>query len=177
MMAEYNLHYFIIFVHSQQIDFAELPFKQTVIKGLAIFKELIFSLACYLLIKFKNYISFFRWVIIVMRKEVPGDWTLYKQQYWERGEDTMPTKIEDVTLYSVPEVSHMLDVPTVSIHNYIKQGYLHTQKVMGRHVIVEEELRDFFKKLSLIQTIYWPAFARIMKGDSTFIPPSVSRPL
>lgn len=66
----------------------------------------------------------------------------------------MPTKIEDVTLYSVPEVSHMLDVTTLSIQNYIKQGYLHTQKVRGRHVIVEEELRDFFKKLSLIQTIY-----------------------
>ena len=66
----------------------------------------------------------------------------------------MPTTIEDVTLYSVPEVSHMLDVTTGSIQNYINQGYLNTEKVMGRWVIVEEELRDFFKKLSLIQTIY-----------------------
>ena len=60
----------------------------------------------------------------------------------------MPTKIEDVTLYSVPEVSYMLNVTTVSVRNYIKQGYLNGQKVMGRWVVVEEELRDFFKKLS-----------------------------
>ena len=66
----------------------------------------------------------------------------------------MPTKIEDVTLYSVPEVSHMLDVTTGSIQNYIDQGYLNTQKVMGRWVVVEEELGNFFGKLSLIQTIY-----------------------
>ena len=66
----------------------------------------------------------------------------------------MPTTIEDVTVYSVPEVSHMVDLTTVSIQNYINQGYLNTQKVMGSRVIVEEELRDFFEKLSLIQTIY-----------------------
>ena len=60
----------------------------------------------------------------------------------------MPTKIEDVTLYSVPEVSHMLNVTTASIRNYIKQGYLNGQKVMGRWVVVEEELEDFFNKLS-----------------------------
>ena len=60
----------------------------------------------------------------------------------------MLTKIEDVTLYSVPEVSHLLNVTTVSVRNYIKQGYLNGQKVMGRWVVVEEELRDFFKKLS-----------------------------
>ena len=66
----------------------------------------------------------------------------------------MPTKIEDVTVYSVPEVSHMVDLTTVSIQNYINQGYLNTQKVMGSPVIAEKELRDFFEKLSLIQTIY-----------------------
>jgi hypothetical protein len=66
----------------------------------------------------------------------------------------MPTQIEDVTVYSVPEVSHLVDVTTDSIQNYINQGYLNTQKVMGSRVIVEEELRDFFEKLSLIQTIY-----------------------
>ena len=60
----------------------------------------------------------------------------------------MPTKIEDVILYSVPEVSQMLNVTTVSIRNYIKKGYLNGQKVMGRWVVVEEELEDFFKKLS-----------------------------
>jgi predicted site-specific integrase-resolvase len=60
----------------------------------------------------------------------------------------MPTIIEDVTLYSVPEVSKMLNVTTVSIRNYIKKGYLNGQKVMGRWVVLEEELEDFMNKLS-----------------------------
>ena len=60
----------------------------------------------------------------------------------------MPTIIEDVTLYSVPEVSKMLNVTTVSIRNYIKKGYLNGQKVMGRWVVLEEELQDFMNKLS-----------------------------
>jgi predicted site-specific integrase-resolvase len=60
----------------------------------------------------------------------------------------MPTIIEDVTLYSVPEVSEMLNVTTVSIRNYIKKGYLNGQKVMGRWVVLEEELEDFMNKLS-----------------------------
>ncbi len=60
----------------------------------------------------------------------------------------MPTTVEGLTLYSMPEVSHMLNVTTVSIRNYIKQGYLNGQKVMGRWVVLEEELEDFFKKLS-----------------------------
>ena len=66
----------------------------------------------------------------------------------------MPTRIENATLYSVPEVSHMLDLTCGSIQNYINQGYLNTEKVMGRRVVAEEELRNFFEKLSLIQTIY-----------------------
>ena len=54
----------------------------------------------------------------------------------------MPSTIEDVTVYSVPEVSHMVDLTTVSIQNYINQGYLNTQKVMGRWVVVEQELKN-----------------------------------
>ena len=60
----------------------------------------------------------------------------------------MPTIIEDVTLYSVPEVSQMLNVTTVSIRNYIKKGYLNGQKVMGRWVVLEEELQEFMSNLS-----------------------------
>ena len=59
----------------------------------------------------------------------------------------MPTNIKNATLYSVPEVSHMLNVTTVSIRNYIKQGYLNGQKVMGRWVVVEEELNEFLNRL------------------------------
>ena len=61
----------------------------------------------------------------------------------------MPTTIKDVTLYSVFDLSEMLNVTTVSIRNYIKQGHLKGQKVMGRWFVSEEDLEAFLKKLSL----------------------------
>ena len=60
----------------------------------------------------------------------------------------MPTSIEDVTLYSVPEIARMLNVTTVSIRNYINRDYLKGQKVMGRWFVSEGELRDFLQGLS-----------------------------
>mgnify|MGYP001828779883 CR=1 FL=1 len=60
----------------------------------------------------------------------------------------MPTTIEDVTLYSVPDLSRMLNVTSVSIRNYIKQGHLKGQKVMGRWFVSEQEVSDFLKALS-----------------------------
>ncbi len=60
----------------------------------------------------------------------------------------MPTTIEDVTLYSVPDLSQMLNVTTVSVRNYIKQGHLKGQKVMGRWFVSEEEVREFLETLS-----------------------------
>lgn len=59
----------------------------------------------------------------------------------------MPIKIKDMTLYSVPEVSQKLNVTTVTIRNYLRQGKLKGQKVMGRWFISEEDLVEFFKKL------------------------------
>lgn len=60
----------------------------------------------------------------------------------------MPVQIQNTNLYSVTELSHMLNVTTVSIRNYIKQGHLKGQKVMGRWFVLEEELQDFFSKLT-----------------------------
>lgn len=59
----------------------------------------------------------------------------------------MPINIKDMTLYSVPEVSQKLNVTTVTIRNYLRQGKLKGQKVMGRWFISEEDLVEFFKKL------------------------------
>ena len=62
----------------------------------------------------------------------------------------MPIKIENVDLYSISEVSQMLNVTTVSIRNYIKQGYLKGQKVMGRWVVLEEDLSNFLRNSNAI---------------------------
>ena len=66
----------------------------------------------------------------------------------ERGRNVMPVTIQNVKLYSVPDVSQILNVTTVSIRNYIKQGHLKGQKVMGRWFVSEEELSNFLKALS-----------------------------
>ena len=60
----------------------------------------------------------------------------------------MPTTIDDVTVYSVPDLSEMLNVTTVSVRNYIKQGHLKGQKVMGRWFVSEQEVSEFLKTLS-----------------------------
>jgi predicted site-specific integrase-resolvase len=60
----------------------------------------------------------------------------------------MPTTIEDVTVYSVTDVSQMLNVTTVSVRNYIKQGHLKGQKVMGRWFVSEDEVSAFLKALA-----------------------------
>ena len=56
----------------------------------------------------------------------------------------MPTKIRDITLYSVSEVSQKLEVTPVTIWKYLKQGKLRGQKKMGKWFISEEDLIDFF---------------------------------
>ena len=60
----------------------------------------------------------------------------------------MPTKIEEITLYSVPELSRIMNVTTMSIRNYIRQGHLKGQKLTGRWFVTEEEFKEFFNKLS-----------------------------
>ena len=61
----------------------------------------------------------------------------------------MPAKIKDLTLYSVLDLAEMLNVTTVSIRNYIKQGHLNGQKIMGRWFVSDKDLEDFLKKLTL----------------------------
>ena len=59
----------------------------------------------------------------------------------------MPTTIKDKTLYSVPELSQKLNVTTVTIRNYLKQGKLKGQKVMGRWFILDDDIVEFFIEL------------------------------
>ena len=59
----------------------------------------------------------------------------------------MPTTIREKTLYSVPELSQKLNVTTVTIRNYLKQGKLKGQKVMGRWFILGDDIEGFFGEL------------------------------
>lgn len=55
----------------------------------------------------------------------------------------MPIQIGDITLYSVLDLAYKLNVTTVTIRNYLKQGKLEGQKVMGRWFISEEDVIKF----------------------------------
>jgi predicted site-specific integrase-resolvase len=59
----------------------------------------------------------------------------------------MAITISGQTLYSVSELSLKLNVTTVTIRNYIKQGKLRGQKAMGRWFISELDMVEFFDSL------------------------------
>ncbi len=59
----------------------------------------------------------------------------------------MAITISGQTLYSVSELSQKLNVTTVTIRNYIKQGRLRGQKAMGRWFIAEQDMVEFFNSL------------------------------
>lgn len=59
----------------------------------------------------------------------------------------MAITISGQTLYSVSELSLKLNVTTVTIRNYIKQGKLRGQKAMGRWFISERDMVEFFDSL------------------------------
>ena len=56
----------------------------------------------------------------------------------------MPSEIRDINLYSVPELSQKLNVTTVTVRKYLKQGKLKGKKVMGRWFISGEDVTEFF---------------------------------
>ena len=59
----------------------------------------------------------------------------------------MPVKIINKTFYSVPELSIKLNVTTVTIRNYIKQGKLKGKKTMGKWFISDEGITEFSEEL------------------------------
>ena len=64
-----------------------------------------------------------------------------------KGWQEMAITISGRTLYTVSELSQKLNVTSVTIRNYLKQGKLRGQKAMGRWFIFEEDVTEFLKKL------------------------------
>jgi excisionase family DNA binding protein len=58
----------------------------------------------------------------------------------------MPKVIGDMTLYTVLELSKLLDVTEVTLRRYIKEGKLPAKKIGGAYHISEEALKDFVNK-------------------------------
>ena len=55
----------------------------------------------------------------------------------------MPKVIGDMTLYTVLELSKLLDVTEVTLRRYIKEGKIHAKKIGGAYHISEDALKDF----------------------------------
>ena len=55
----------------------------------------------------------------------------------------MPIQVEDITVYSVKEISELLGITQVTIREYIKQGKLRAKKIAGEWRITGDALRDF----------------------------------
>ena len=59
----------------------------------------------------------------------------------------MPIQIIGTNLYSVAELAQKLNVTTVTIRNYLKQGKLKGKKVMGRWLVLEEDTTQLFREI------------------------------
>lgn len=58
---------------------------------------------------------------------------------------TMPTPIEGVTFYTIPEVAEAPHITPQTVRAYIKQGKLQSQRIGRPILITEKNLREFLK--------------------------------
>ena len=57
----------------------------------------------------------------------------------------MPIQIKDVTLFSVEEISRVLNRDTTTVRYYLKQGRLNGQKIYGKWVVSYDDLMAYLK--------------------------------
>lgn len=58
----------------------------------------------------------------------------------------MPKVIGDMTLYTVLELSKLLDVTEVTLRRYINEDKLKAKKIGGAYHVSEEALREYIDK-------------------------------
>lgn len=52
---------------------------------------------------------------------------------------------KDLKIYTLVEVAEMLQVTRRTLYNYLKDGRLKANKVIGKWIVTEEQLRDFIE--------------------------------
>jgi len=52
---------------------------------------------------------------------------------------------KDLKIYTLTEVAEMLQVTRRTLYNYLKDGRLKGNKVVGKWIITEEQLKDFIE--------------------------------
>jgi excisionase family DNA binding protein len=57
----------------------------------------------------------------------------------------MPTEIQGITFYTIPETAEALRVTSQTIRSWIKQGKLKSQRIGRPIFITEENIREFLQ--------------------------------
>lgn len=57
----------------------------------------------------------------------------------------MPTEIEGIKFYRIPEVAEALQVTPQTVRTWIKEGKLRSQRIGRPILITEKNLREFLK--------------------------------
>jgi excisionase family DNA binding protein len=58
----------------------------------------------------------------------------------------MPKKLGDLTLYTVEELSKLLDIQETTIRKYLRDGKLRGRKLAARWYVSEESLAEYFRE-------------------------------
>ena len=58
----------------------------------------------------------------------------------------MPKKIGDITLYSVKDLSEILEIQETTIRKYLRTSKLRGRKLAKRWYVSEESLADYFRQ-------------------------------
>ena len=65
----------------------------------------------------------------------------------------MPTPIEGITFYTIPEVAEALHITPQTVRVYIKQGRLQSQRIGRPILITEKNLAAFLKSANTSTSI------------------------
>jgi len=60
----------------------------------------------------------------------------------------MPTIIEGITFYKIPEIAEILLVSPQTVRAYIKQGKIKAQRIGRPIYVTDKNLKEFMKKVS-----------------------------
>lgn len=58
----------------------------------------------------------------------------------------MPKRIGELTLYTVEELSELLDIQEITIRKYLREGKLKGRKAAKRWYVTEEAVREYFSQ-------------------------------
>jgi len=65
----------------------------------------------------------------------------------------MPLQFNGLTLYTLPELSKKLNISTLTLRKYVREGRLKGQKIARRWLVTEEDAKKFLSGTSGEETL------------------------